>query len=56
MITANQIAAAAKNTIGARVGSSAPLGQAITAIATAMIPCKECPTTPVTERRPMARE
>ena len=39
--TANHTAAIRKKIIGARVGSSAPRGQAITAIARAMIACKE---------------
>ena len=41
MLTANHRAAARKKIIGARLGSSAPVGQAITAIAMAMMACSE---------------
>jgi hypothetical protein len=40
-MTANQTTATRKKIIGARVGRSAPRGQAITAIAIAMMACSE---------------
>ena len=51
MVAANQTAAARKNSIGGLVGSSAPQARAMTAMAIAMTPCSECPTTPATVRR-----
>ena len=51
MAAANHRADTTKKIIGTRVGNSAPRGQAITAIAMAMIACSELPMTFVPEPR-----